>query len=693
MGVIADKIRRAIFGGEVRDSIADGIEVVEQLREDYDNQVINAGNSNAEIVDARGGQTKLKDRLDNFDEQLDSIETIKATKEEVNVERERINEIVALPPTVDNVETTDIRVGVNGIKHSSAGESVRTQISEINEILDVKNNYDDIDLVIGRWRSTSAERVNENQLWIASNRLNLNKGDYFYFDKTLYVAQLVTFPNMTDVLTTTSSNITNGKINIDSNGIYAIQLYKVANGEFTLSDLTIAKGKIILKSTYSNKFKVNEENLKAIKSNLDTLSSTGEINSDFLQVEFYKFKINGTNSAFFHTGEFKSENSITVTYPNSSYDSLYAIDLATNTPIALSSGIVLNAGRYQIEGYRIPLVEVTDTLLQTIKSEFVFTSKTTMIMFEKGGIESAKTRLKPYMEGDIQKVKQDLVNEFKYPTLPVWGHEYLQHWYETVYEAEKPSARVVLDGDSITEGYPPAFSGINDTFLDMRGYAIKKIMKVGNYPMSKLTVINNGHGGRNTNEWVGNAQYGLPTWISQYPNGFLDVAMKSNPDLLIISWGMNDADKTHTPFQGLSTQQRLELFEKNMREGLQRIRGNYNVNGRPSYNKKTADLSIIICMPTVGGGIGSGRGNYLWNQYVREIIRPLCREFECAFVDMTMRTYAHNDMIPRIWSGVTSDGVGRDNIHPNKQSSAQTMSMLQDLIYPICMWKIDTSDF
>lgn len=64
MGIIADKIRRAIFGGEVRDSIADGIEVVEQLREDYDNQVINAGNSNAEIVDARGNYAKLKERLD-----------------------------------------------------------------------------------------------------------------------------------------------------------------------------------------------------------------------------------------------------------------------------------------------------------------------------------------------------------------------------------------------------------------------------------------------------------------------------------------------------------------------------------------------------------------------------------------------------------------------------------------------------
>ena len=73
MGVIADKIRKAIFGGEVRDSIADGIEVVEQLREDYDRQVINSGNSNAEIVDARGNNySKLGDRLNNFDEQFNT---------------------------------------------------------------------------------------------------------------------------------------------------------------------------------------------------------------------------------------------------------------------------------------------------------------------------------------------------------------------------------------------------------------------------------------------------------------------------------------------------------------------------------------------------------------------------------------------------------------------------------------------
>ena len=213
-------------------------------------------------------------------------------------------------------------------------------------------------------------------------------------------------------------------------------------------------------------------------------------------------------------------------------------------------------------------------------------------------------------------------------------------------------------------------------------------MKAGNYPLENLTVFNNGKGGRKTGEWVGNPTYGAPNYISQYPNGFLDTSMKENPDLLIIAWGMNDADKTNTELQGLTLEQRLEVFKNNMIEGLKRIRGNETVNGRPAYNKSLADLSIIICMPTVGGSEATGRGNYLWNQYIREILIPLCHEYQCAFADFTFRTLNHNNMSPRIWSGLTSTG-GRDGIHPNKYSNAQTMSLLQDLIYPICMWNIN----
>ena len=309
-------------------------------------------------------------------------------------------------------------------------------------------------------------------------------------------------------------------------------------------------------------------------------------------------------------------------------------------------------------------------------------------------IESVKLRYKPYMDADNQKLILDYPLEYEYPNLPVWGHEYLQHWYEKVYEAQTTTATVVLSGDSITAGYEPIYLAIPDTFVDMRGYAIKKILKAGNYPMVNLSLYNEGVGGRNTSEWVGDSVYGLPPWPTNFPNGFLDVEMAHTPDLLITAWGMNDADKTHTMFTELNTQQRLDLFENHMVEGLKRIRGNVSINGRPSYNKPLSDLSIIICLPTVGGSDTTGRGNELWNQYVREIIRPLCRKYECAYADMTIRTYAYGDMSPKIWSAYSNaDGTNRDGIHPNKWANAQIMSMLQELIYPVCMWNVDTTGF
>ena len=78
---ILEKIRKAIYGKEVRGSLADGLEAInnetenttvrqKKLETTFNDLIINAGNSNAEIVDAIGGETKLKDRLDKFDEKL-----------------------------------------------------------------------------------------------------------------------------------------------------------------------------------------------------------------------------------------------------------------------------------------------------------------------------------------------------------------------------------------------------------------------------------------------------------------------------------------------------------------------------------------------------------------------------------------------------------------------------------------------
>ena len=92
-----DNIKGALFGKEVRSSIHDGIDAInkevesttnrqEHLEGTFDQLIINSGNSNAEIVDARVGENgksyaKLGDRLDEVDSQLEHIKN----KTEINV--------------------------------------------------------------------------------------------------------------------------------------------------------------------------------------------------------------------------------------------------------------------------------------------------------------------------------------------------------------------------------------------------------------------------------------------------------------------------------------------------------------------------------------------------------------------------------------------------------------------------------
>lgn len=79
-----DNIRQAIFGKDVRESLASGLEEInketektskkqEDLETTFNDLIINAGNSNAEVVAARNGYATVGERLKSFDEQLDTI--------------------------------------------------------------------------------------------------------------------------------------------------------------------------------------------------------------------------------------------------------------------------------------------------------------------------------------------------------------------------------------------------------------------------------------------------------------------------------------------------------------------------------------------------------------------------------------------------------------------------------------------
>lgn len=184
MGVIADKIRRAIFGGEVRDSIADGIEVVEQLREDYDNQVINAGNSNAEIVDARGNYVKLKERLDKEHgeviSQLDNIEMNKAGIDYVNEKTQGVS--LAYKESYETLEALQLA-------YPSGDSYNHVVLSDGNIYTWVKNIWKNTNIQ-GNGTGISNNSINDNHLgstiksvvsvnklidyFLSSNRLSIN---------------------------------------------------------------------------------------------------------------------------------------------------------------------------------------------------------------------------------------------------------------------------------------------------------------------------------------------------------------------------------------------------------------------------------------------------------------------------------------------------------------------------------------
>lgn len=419
------------------------------------------------------------------------------------------------------------------------------------------------------------------------------------------------------------------------------------------------------------------------------------------------------NASMARTWRFKVDGVVELNIKNPNDYTLYHYFLFDENDNFLSSGelaskfIIKHSGKIAFDTAKVNYPLMGDKIAET-KNNFIITQYKSELESVKNDVAEVENKViqlesesgLPFNDDCYQKIivyntkvidnsistTPATLDYYKYPLIPVWGHEYLEHWYERIYDGTN-NVTIALDGDSITRGSEPLTS-VQDAFVGMKDHSLKRIMKAGNYDLSKLNIKNNGYGGRNTNEWVGNSTYAMPTWLNQFPNGFLHQSMSYNPDLLIIGYGMNDADKTHSMFNDLTLEQRLKLFKTNMEEGLQRIRGNAPVNGRPAYNKPTKELSIIITLPTMGTIANTGRTNLEWFQNVRPIIQELCRKYECAFADFTMRTYAHNDMKVPVWATLNADGR-YGTIHPNKYSMAQIMSQLQDLIYPVCMWNID----
>ena len=142
----------------------------------------------------------------------------KADKTEVEVERKRIDNLIALPEgaTTNDARLEDIKIGADGIIYDSPGNAVRKIGADLNQnIIPLQNEFENGNFknTGGWWGKTASVSVSENVLKVVPNGIyarilthtinNLIVGDTYYISldfKTLKETDAVNFPNFSPVL-------------------------------------------------------------------------------------------------------------------------------------------------------------------------------------------------------------------------------------------------------------------------------------------------------------------------------------------------------------------------------------------------------------------------------------------------------------------------------------------------------------
>lgn len=237
-----EKIKTSIFGKDVRQSIHDAI------KQCYDDAAVNNDNANMEVKLARGTHNTLNDRLNENERSQEKISSqldTMATKEELDVERKRIDNLSSLGEgsTTGDAELIDARVSQSGLVFSNVGENIRN----IDRILNTTVlNYDTI--ANYNYDYISANKDSNGMIYV---NYNINAGDVFEIETECTVEHSVTFTKSIPV----DKSLNNIEIIKTTGNIKAKRF--VAGDSFTslmfwASDVTNLRKIVVKKIGYNN---------------------------------------------------------------------------------------------------------------------------------------------------------------------------------------------------------------------------------------------------------------------------------------------------------------------------------------------------------------------------------------------------------------------------------------------------------
>lgn len=209
-----------------------------------------------------------KEEVDNLLEKTD-IE-LKGLTKEINVERERINNIINLEEgsTTGDAELIDIRIAEDGSIYSSAGSSVRNQIKNVKNDIDVK-------------LETYNNRIHETKINIPSELWEIggiNNTTGVNADGNLWIRtkEFLTFDEITQIFKMKTTELTNWKffVEYDMDGTF-IKCQNFAN----------IKGSLISKN---KKYRI------ALKNNDEVVNDINDVLSkiEFSIVNYLDLKTN-----------------------------------------------------------------------------------------------------------------------------------------------------------------------------------------------------------------------------------------------------------------------------------------------------------------------------------------------------------------------------------------------------------------